>query len=185
MKMNVQKNSDSKNFQVEIPCTTDLTHLANGDFFSVTLSEENDNPKNYSVCLLADGRSYLIDNKIVRVEKIKAKKRNDIYRIAIKNNGILTQNYFHVTALRSVTPRISPAILGGGEIKSPMTGKIVSILIENNSLVKEGDTLIIIEAMKMENRIFAECDGKVTNLSVNAGNNVSAGDMLLSLIPAQ
>ncbi len=184
MKMNVQKNSNTKNFQVEISCTTDLTHLANGDYFSVSLSEENDNPKNYSVCLLADGRSYLINNKIVRIEKIKAKKRNDYYRIAVKNQGLLTHNHFHVTPIRAVNPKVTVSNFGGGEMKSPMTGKIISILIQNDSFVKEGDTLVIIEAMKMENRILAECDGKIANLNIIAGNNVNAGDLLFSIVPA-
>ena len=85
--------------------------------------------------------------------------------------------------MRPVKPRQSAANLGGGDIKSPMTGKIISILVKNNTKIKEGDTLIIIEAMKMENRIVAECDGLVTNVKINPGVSVAAGDLLFSITP--
>ncbi|WP_397601514.1 biotin/lipoyl-containing protein [Silvanigrella sp.] len=183
MKINVQKNKDSKNYQIEIPSTVDLNHLSKGELFPVYLIDQKNIVKEVKACLLADGRSFLIENKIVRFNETFISKKNEIYRIGIGNNGLVSQNQVTANIVRPVKPRQSAANLGGGDIKSPMTGKIISILVKNNTKIKEGDTLIIIEAMKMENRIVAECDGLVTNVKINPGVSVAAGDLLFSITP--
>jgi biotin carboxyl carrier protein len=183
MKINVQKDKNSKIYQVEIPSTVDLTHLSKGELFPVYITDEKGQTKKIESCLLADGRSFLLDNKVVRFNHSQVSKKNEIYRFGIQNDGIVTQNHVIASILRPVKPRISSSNLSGGEMKSPMTGKVISISVKNNSKVREGDTIVIIEAMKMENRIVAECDGIVSNIKVNPGMSVSAGDLLLSIIP--
>ena len=58
----------------------------------------------------------------------------------------------------------------------PLTGKIVKVLIKEGDAVKEGDTLCILESMKMENPIAAPVDGKVTKVSVNVDQVVKSGE---------
>lgn len=60
-------------------------------------------------------------------------------------------------------------------VRSPMTGKILSISVSNGDSVNKGDLLMIIEAMKMENKIVATTNGEVQGLQVNAGQTVSVG----------
>ena len=183
MKISVQKNSESKVYQVEIPATVDLNYLSNGELFPVYLLDQKGGSKKVNACLLADRRSFLIENKIVRFNAAFVIKKNEVYRLGIECNGLVTQNHVKANIIRPVKPRLTSANLGGCEIKSPMTGKIISILVKNNTKIKEGETLVVIEAMKMENRIVAECDGLITNIKVNPGVSVAAGDLLLSITP--
>jgi len=65
------------------------------------------------------------------------------------------------------------------EIKAPMPGLIVKLFAKETQLVKKGDGLVIIEAMKMENEIRANGDGAVKKILVNEGDSVSKGAVLI------
>jgi len=60
-----------------------------------------------------------------------------------------------------------------GEIKSPLHGKVLEINVEKNQIIKKGDLMIIIEAMKSENRILSPIDAKVKKIVVNVGEQVT------------
>jgi len=75
-------------------------------------------------------------------------------------------------------PAAAPA--GGTPVKAPMPGNIVDIKVSNGLAVKKGDLLVILEAMKMENEIFAPADGTVTVVT-SKGATVNSGDVLVSL----
>ncbi len=69
---------------------------------------------------------------------------------------------------------------GSGEaVKAPMPGKILKINVKESDAVKNGDVLMILEAMKMENEIKASKDGVVTAVSVSESDTVNTGDALL------
>ncbi len=70
---------------------------------------------------------------------------------------------------------------GSGAILSPMPGKILDVLVADGDDVKTGDTLLVLEAMKMEQRITATIDGTVSNLSATAGAQVTQGALLLEI----
>jgi glutaconyl-CoA decarboxylase len=59
-----------------------------------------------------------------------------------------------------------------------MPGKILRVLTSVGASVKKGELLLVLEAMKMENEIFAEVDGTVTQLRVRDGDTVNSGDVL-------
>ncbi len=63
--------------------------------------------------------------------------------------------------------------------KSPLPGVILDIKVKEGDMVKRGQTVIILEAMKMENNINAEKDGKVTAIKVNKGDAVLEGTDLV------
>ena len=54
-------------------------------------------------------------------------------------------------------------------------------MVELGQEVKEGDTLLIMEAMKMESPVSAPCDGKIGNIAVSAGATVQTGELLLTI----
>ena len=68
---------------------------------------------------------------------------------------------------------------GNGTITAPMQGTIVKVLVEVGQEVAAGDSLLVLEAMKMENHINAEQSGKIKELRVEPGKTVSAGDILI------
>ena len=70
-----------------------------------------------------------------------------------------------------------------GDVVAPMQGTIVKILVEVGQEVKSGDAVAVLEAMKMENRIQAECPGIIQNIKVQSGMSVSVGDHLCTLNP--
>jgi len=78
-----------------------------------------------------------------------------------------------------VTPRKAPRGEFAGGIKSNMQGMVLQVLVSRGSAVKKGDTLLILEAMKMENPIHSPADGKVTEIFVDTGDVVQSGDVLL------
>ena len=61
-------------------------------------------------------------------------------------------------------------------IEVPITGKILSVNIKPGDAVKEGDTLCILESMKMENPILAPVDGTVSQVGVNPDQVVKPGE---------
>ncbi len=64
-------------------------------------------------------------------------------------------------------------------VESPLAGKILEINITVGQTVNEDDEVIILEAMKMENPIFAPADGTVKEIKVKAGDRVNEGDVLV------
>ncbi len=69
----------------------------------------------------------------------------------------------------------------GDPITSPMPGTILDIRCQQGQTVKNGDILFILEAMKMENEIFASKDGTVTSVCVSKGASVDTGSVLCTI----
>lgn len=70
---------------------------------------------------------------------------------------------------------------GKTKVTSPMPGTILSVAVSVGQSVKKGDTICVLEAMKMENAIPAPEDGVIASLNVAKGATVAAGDLLASL----
>ncbi|HHI80162.1 MAG TPA: biotin/lipoyl-binding protein [Planctomycetes bacterium] len=76
---------------------------------------------------------------------------------------------------------------GGGtdpEIRASMPGVVVAVEVQEGQQVQKGQTLLVLEAMKMQNPIQAEADGLVEQIQVKAGDTVTGGDLLLRVVPA-
>ncbi len=78
-----------------------------------------------------------------------------------------------------ITPQKIPRGDFAGGIKSNMQGMVLQVLVNRGAAVKKGDTLLVLEAMKMENPIHSPVDGKVTEIFVDIGDVVKNGDVLL------
>ena len=68
---------------------------------------------------------------------------------------------------------------GSGEVSAPMQGTIVKVLVEVGATVEAGQSVVVLEAMKMENQIQAEKSGTVKEVRVKAGDTVGGGDILV------
>ena len=64
---------------------------------------------------------------------------------------------------------------------APMPGKIVELLVEESASVKEGDSILILEAMKMQNEIISQVSGKIKKINVKPGDTVTKDDVLLEI----
>ena len=74
----------------------------------------------------------------------------------------------------------APAVTAAGEtVSAPMPGTILKVNVTAGQAVKEGDLLVVLEAMKMENEIFAPKAGTVAQVLVNKGSSVDTGAALV------
>lgn len=72
-------------------------------------------------------------------------------------------------------------ISGSGEIASPMPGLIVEVLVNIGDEVTQGQTVVILESMKMQNELKAPRDGIVQKISCEAGQTVDKGNLLINI----
>ncbi|MCP4323606.1 MAG: acetyl/propionyl/methylcrotonyl-CoA carboxylase subunit alpha [Alteromonadales bacterium] len=70
-----------------------------------------------------------------------------------------------------------------GEIKASMDGSIVDVLVKEGDQVKQGQTLVVLEAMKMEHQLKASSDGIVESVNTRMGNQVKTKQLLLKIAP--
>ncbi len=84
-------------------------------------------------------------------------------------------------AAPAAAPAAPAAPAGAEKVTSPMPGTVLAVKVAVGHSVKKGETVVLLEAMKMENEIPAPRDGVVASISVNKGSSVQAGDLLISL----
>ena len=73
------------------------------------------------------------------------------------------------------------APVAGDAVTAPMPGNILKVNVTAGQAVKEGDVLVVLEAMKMENDIVAPQDGTVASINVSTGDSVESGAVLATL----
>lgn len=96
---------------------------------------------------------------------------------------------FHLDAVdqrrKLLSQTSSLAAEGKQVLEAPMPGKIVKVGVAVGDDVREGQGLLIVEAMKMENEIGSPIDGRVTEIGVRVGETVDAGAMLIVVEPIE
>lgn len=75
----------------------------------------------------------------------------------------------------------APVAGAGEKVQAPMPGTILDIKVAVGDTVSRGQTVVILEAMKMENDIVASCDGKITSILVSKGDTVNSDDVLVTI----
>ncbi len=128
--------------------------------------------------------------------KYKVTLNNRVYEVEVEEGqAMLIDEYESVAPVSSApsapaeasaaaapapaAPAAPAAALAAGEvIKSPMPGNILKINVTQGQQVEEGEVLLILEAMKMENEIVAPCSGTVQKLLVSKGQTVQTGASL-------
>ncbi len=86
-----------------------------------------------------------------------------------------------LTPLEAIENEAIGRAKGPSRVEAPIPGKVVAIKVETGDTVEPGQTLVILEAMKMENDLIAEQGGVVASIHVEAGNIVEAGQVLVEL----
>jgi len=82
-------------------------------------------------------------------------------------------------AVSAPKPKPAAVSIDGEEVNAPMPGKILQVKVKEGDSVAEGDTLLILEAMKMENEIVANASGSIKKINVAVNDMVDTGDVLL------
>jgi len=108
----------------------------------------------------------------VEVEEVKA----------VKNSKPSSAQSVSASPVAAKSVSVSaPATSGSSKINSPMPGSILKVNVAKGDTVKKGQSLLILEAMKMENDIKAPADGKVIEVKVSQGDCVTLGQTLIEV----
>lgn len=112
------------------------------------------------------------------------------YTVAVSNGGDLTAvSPLGATGAAGaagapVNPSPEPAAAvptGGDPVTAPLAGNVISVEVTPGQQVSAGDTLLVLEAMKMETNVSAPRDGQVAAVNTQQGNTVAVGDVLLTI----
>jgi pyruvate carboxylase subunit B len=121
-----------------------------------------------------------VDGKAVKVD---AAANGSDYTVTVNGKSFKVQV---AEGAATVAPAAAAAPVGNGAgqtVNAPLPGTVMKVLTEVGAEVAAGDTLLILEAVKMENEIQAECAGIVREIKVAAGNTVQADDVLVVIEP--
>jgi len=131
---------------------------------------------------LTNSKYHVLKNdKSFKVNLIKSDFSKRAYLIEVNSNK------YHVKILNSIDETIKKIGLSIGiskksnDIIAPMPGLILSVNVKENQEVKEGEILLILEAMKMENAIESPKNGVVKSINIKVGNTVSKGALMIEL----
>lgn len=121
------------------------------------------------------------NNKSFAVELEKSDFRNREYVVNVNSNSYTIKVSNETDQLiKEMGFTIGPSIKANS-IKAPMPGIILSLNVEKNQEVKEGETLLILEAMKMENAISAPKDGIIKSIFIKSGETVDKGELMIEM----
>lgn len=140
----------------------------------------NDEPYTWDLSKLADGHFHILKNDrsySVEVLSIEAATKTVQLKINGQIHDIQVKDRFDL--LLEKMGMSNAAASKVNNIKAPMPGLIVGISLEVGSVVSKGDTVLILEAMKMENSIKAPGDGTVKAIKVQKGDRVEKGQVLV------
>ena len=137
-------------------------YTINGKAYEVAINEVGDTTANVTV----NGEAYSVEWENQKEEKPVVKVQPVVAKPAQANPA----------------PAVAPtAAVKGNAIKTPLPGVIIDVKVNVGDTVKKGDTVVVLEAMKMENNINADRDGKVTAIQVAKGDTVADGAVLVVL----
>ena len=108
------------------------------------------------------------------MEKYRVKINEKVYEVEVEKVDGDTV----IETTNNAAPAASSST-GGAELKSPIQGAVLSVNVTVNQEVKKGDTIVVIEAMKLENEIVSDQDGVISEILVNKGQTVDSNQVLV------
>jgi len=122
---------------------------------------------------------YRIGDEIIEVLDVNVDLKVVKFRHNHNTHSVQFKNELDLTLDKMGIKRSFDAI--NSDIKAPMPGKVLEILVRSGDEVKKGDPLLILEAMKMENVLKSDADCTVKEISVQALDNVEKNQLLIEL----
>ncbi len=127
-------------------------------------------PESGRLQMIADGASFDVDVRATESEHT-VQLRGETHKLNVLNERQKRMRVAGVGARGA----------GGPDLVSPMAGKVVALQCGEGDAVEEGECVIIVEAMKMENDLKAHISGSITTIHVAEGDAVEIGDVLVSI----
>ena len=123
---------------------------------------------------------------IVKIYEVEVEKGEAViqaeYEAALPQSApAVAETSAPTQTVTSAAPAAAPQSAGANSVTAPMPGTINAVKVTSGQQVKKGDVLFILEAMKMENEIYADKDGKIGQVFVQKGASVNTGAPLCDL----
>jgi glutaconyl-CoA/methylmalonyl-CoA decarboxylase subunit gamma len=121
----------------------------------------------------------------VNMKKYVIKLNDKVYEVEMEE--VTGETSAAITQAAKSAPKVAPAapvaapVSGGQKVEAPMPGTILSIAVKAGDVIKKGQVLVVLEAMKMENEIVSPVDGKIASVGVSKGDAVNSGDFLVQI----
>lgn len=157
------------NDKYDFDITTEKQSIVNGELIKMDSVSLNKNTTN----ILYNHKSYNVEVvELNAIEKVAVVKVNgSIYSLTIKDqfDQLLKQLGMDNLAASKIL-----------QVKAPMPGLVLSVLIGEGDEVKKGDSLLVLEAMKMENMIKSPTAGVIKKIEIKQGDKVEKNQLLIS-----
>jgi biotin carboxyl carrier protein len=146
------------------------------DVFQVTIGGQVHRVDSYrldhgTLSLIMDGQSHAVELEASGENGLNILIRESVFPLEILDERRLR--------LRRASGRFT--VEGKVSLLAPMPGKVVKVLVSPGAAVEEGQGLVVVEAMKMENELKSPKKGKVSDIAVREGQAVEGGAKLLSV----
>ncbi len=126
----------------------------------------------HTVLLVLDGRSHVLTVEPGEGGRTRVTVQGHVLDLDVKDETARLLERFGFDAAASAAER---------EVRAPMPGLVLRVLVEPGQAIEEGDRLVVLEAMKMENELRAPASGTVAAVHVQAGAAVGKNELLVSL----
>ena len=156
----------------------------NGKNFEVTKNEEsflvNGEPFQWDIVKISESYFHILfKNKSYRVEVVKADRATKTFQFKINNKIHAVEVKDKFDLLLEKMGMTNGAAAKINNIKAPMPGLVIDLKVKAGDIVKAGDPLLILEAMKMENILKSPGDGAIKNVKTKKGDSVEKGQVLI------
>jgi biotin carboxyl carrier protein len=136
-----------------------------------------------SVDCMVDGRAMAVDVRMLQAGVLSLVVEGRQYRCVLDGDGVVIGGRrfaFEVEDPRSLQGRrgAGAGTAGPRALKAPMPGRVVRVLVGAGDEVQEGQAIMVIEAMKMQNELKSPKAGRVVRIAAAVGDTVGAGDVL-------
>ena len=156
----------------------------NGKSFEVIPGEDkftiNGEPFQWDLTKISEGNFHILyKNKSYRAEVVKADKATKTFQLKINNKIHTVELKDKFDLLLEKMGMANGASAKMNNIKAPMPGLVIDMKVKAGDVVKAGDALLILEAMKMENIIKSPGDATIKNVKAKKGDTVEKGQVLI------
>ena len=124
-----------------------------------------------------NGKSYEVDVEILKDDDTPSMPFMPVAPVAYAPAPAIAPT---VAATKPATPTPAAASAGGNTLTAPMNGVVIEIPVKVGDEVKAGQTVVILEAMKMKTNIASAHDGKIASINISPNDSVETGQVMLT-----
>ncbi|MFH1004514.1 MAG: biotin/lipoyl-containing protein [Bacteroidota bacterium] len=163
------KVNNKKEYQINLDDGQQLKGTVDGKFFDCDITE------------IKKGIFYIINNhKSYTAELIKKNHTEKSLNIRINGNTYFVQIKDKFDELLKKTEMGNASVAKIKEVKAPMPGLVIDVRVKEGDAIKKGDTIVILEAMKMENILKSPIDVTIKKIHVQKGDTINKDQVLVN-----